>query len=201
MWKTNVCLSAIQIQLANSTAYRAAEQINESLNKLSLVRLVRQTVESDLGDNFQSLYRNNSLKLEEIKRINDLLQELVSQAEHYGEQANVNLTMAMDTATRAKDTAGQRKREAEIARHNASNALSDAMQANSEAENALDTSVEFKVNWFSWLPLPSKKVWLQSEKCSAHGKSSKVEEFPSLLFFAETKFIYSEPIKIESKYM
>ena len=95
----------------------------------------------------------------------------------------------MDTATRAKDTAGQRKREAEIARHNASNALSDAMQANSEAENALDTSMEFKVHWFSCLPLPSKNALLQSEKCSARSKSSKLEEFLSVLFFAKTKVI------------
>lgn len=142
-------MSAVQIQLANSTAYRAAQQISDSLEKLAQVSLGRETVESDLGESFQSLYHNNSLKLEEIKRINELLQQLVSQAEQYGEQANVNLTMAMDTATRAKNTAGQRRREAQIARHNASNALSDAMQANNEAENALETAMEFKVSLVS----------------------------------------------------
>lgn len=142
-------MSAIQIQLANSTAYRAAQQISDSLEKLALVSLLRETVESDLGESFQSLYRNNSLKLEEIKRINELLQQLVSQAEQYGEQANVNLTMAMDTATQAKNTAGQRRREAQIARHNASNALSDAMQASNEAENALETAMEFKASLVS----------------------------------------------------
>ena len=142
---TSVCACAIQIQLANSTAYRAAQQISDSLDKLGLVSSLREEVESDLGNDFQSLYRNNSLRLEEIRRINEMLQELVSQAEKFGEQANVNLTMAMDTATRAKNEAGQRRREAQIARHNATNAHSDAMQVNSEAENALDTATEFKV--------------------------------------------------------
>lgn len=131
--------------MANSTAHRAAEQISDSLAQLTLVSSIREEVKSDLGDDFQSLYRNNSLRLEEIRRINELLKELVSQAETFGEQANVNLTMAMNTATRAKNEAGQRKRQAQIARHNATNAHSDAVQVNSEAENALDTAMEFKV--------------------------------------------------------
>lgn len=147
---TSACPCAIQIQLANSTAYRAAQQISDSLDKLGLVSSLREEVESDLGNDFQSLYRNNSLRLEEIRRINELLQELVSQAERFGEQANVNLTMAMDTATRAKNEAGQRRREAQIARHNATNAHSDAMQANSEAENALDIAMEFKVRLYQF---------------------------------------------------
>lgn len=139
------CACFLQIQLANSTAHRAAEQISDSLAQLTLVSSIREEVESDLGDDFQSLYRNNSLRLEEIRRINELLTELVSQAETFGEQANVNLTMAMNTATRAKNEGGQRKRQAQIARHNATNAHSDAVQVNSEAENALDTAMEFKV--------------------------------------------------------
>lgn len=143
---TSVSPCAFQIQLANSTAHRAAAQISVSLDQLRLVSSLREEVESDLGSDFQSLYRNYSLRLEEIRRINDLLQELVSQAENFGEQANVNLTMAMDTATRAKNEAGQRRREAQIARHNATNAHSDAMQVNREAENALDTAMEFNVS-------------------------------------------------------
>lgn len=143
--KLSSCACALQIQLANSTAHRAAKQINDSLVQLTLVSSLREEVESDLGDDFQSLYRNNSLRLEEIRRINELLKELVSQAETFGEQANVNLTIAMDTATRAKNEAGRRKRQAQIARHNATNAHSDAVQVNSEAENALDTAMEFKV--------------------------------------------------------
>ena len=143
---TSVFPCPVQIQLANSTAHRAAAQINASLDQLRRVSFLREEVESDLGNDFQSLYRNNSLKLEEIRRINDLLQELVSQAENFGEQANVNLTMAMDTASRAKNEAGQRRREAQIARHNATNAHSDALQVNSEAENALNTATEFKVS-------------------------------------------------------
>ena len=142
---TSVSHCALQIQLANATAHRAAAQISVSLDRLSLVSSLREEVESTLGNDFQSLYRNNSMRLEEIRRINELLQELVSQAEIFGEQANVNLTMAMDTATRAKNEAGQRRREAQIARHNATNAHSDAMQVNNEAENALDTAMAFKV--------------------------------------------------------
>ena len=136
---------SLQIQSANSTAYRAAAQISVSLEQLSLVSTLRGEVESNLGNDFQSLYRNNSLRLEEIRRINEILRELVTQAETFGERANVNLTMAMDTATRAKNEAGQRRREAQIARHNATNAHSDAMQVNSEAQNALDTAMGFKV--------------------------------------------------------
>ena len=131
--------------MANSTAQRAAAQISGSLDRLRLVSSLREEVESNLGDDFQSLYLNNSIRLEEIRRINELLQELVSQAENFGEQANGNLTMAMDTATRAKNGAGQRRREAQIAQHNATNAHSDAMQVNNEAENALATATEFKV--------------------------------------------------------
>ena len=143
---TIACSYALQIQLANSTAYRAAAQISVALEQLRLVSTLRGDVESNLGNDFQSLYRNNSLRLEEIRRINEMLQELVTQAETFGEQANVNLTMAMNTATQAKNEVGQRRREAQIARHNATNAHSDAMQVNSEAQNALDTAMEFKVS-------------------------------------------------------
>lgn len=143
---TIACSCALQIQLANSTAYRAAAQINASLEQLRRVSFSREKVESDLGDDFQSLYRNNSLRLEEIRRINELLLELVTRAETFGEQANVNLTMAMNTATRAKNEAGQRRREAQMALHNATNAQSDAMQVNNEAKIASDTATDFKVS-------------------------------------------------------
>ena len=153
------CACALQIQLANSTAHRAAAQISVSLVQLRQVSSRREEVESDLGNDFQSLYRNNSLRLEEIRRINELLRELVSQAETFGEQANVNLAMAMDTATRAKNEAGQRRREAQTARDNATNAQSDAMQVAIEAENALNTATEFKVS----CPIPgNKRSWQSS---------------------------------------
>ena len=139
----------MQIQQANSTAYHAAMQINQSLQKLSMVTLLRETVESDLGDSFQILYRNNSMRLEEISNINKVLLELVRQAESIGDQANGNLTMAVETATQAKNLASQRKREAQSARDNATNAHSDAMQVSTEAKNALDEAMEFKVSLVS----------------------------------------------------
>ena len=95
---------------------------------------------------FQNLYRNNSLQLEEMGRINRILEELVSQAEEFGEKANKNLTKAMDTATQAKNESGQRRREAQSARESAVNAHSDAVQVNREAENALNAAMEFKVS-------------------------------------------------------
>ena len=136
----------IQIQQANTTAYQAAVQISESVGKLAVVSALRETVESKLADSFQSLYHNHSLKLEEIRRINLVLQELVSRAQNFGEKANTNLTIALDTATRAKNESGQRRREAQNARDGAANAHSDAMQVNREAENALNTATEFKVS-------------------------------------------------------
>lgn len=134
------------IQQANATAYHAAKQITDSLEKLSLVTLVRERVESDLGDAFQALYRNNSMRLEEINKINEMLQALVKEAEMIGEQANGNLTMAVKTANRSKDLAGQRKREAQSALDNATNAHSDTLQANTEANNALKAAMSFEEN-------------------------------------------------------
>ena len=136
----------MQIQQANATAYHAAKQITDSLEKLSLVTLVRERVESDLGDAFQALYRNNSMRLEEINKINEMLQALVKEAEMIGEQANGNLTMAVKTANRSKDLAGQRKREAQSALDNATNAHSDTLQANTEANNALKAAMSFEVS-------------------------------------------------------
>lgn len=103
-------------------------------------------MESSLGDSFQSLYRNNSLKLEEIRRISMVLQELVSHAQDFGEKANMNLTKALETATQAKNVSGQRRREAQSARDSAANAHSDTMQVNREADSALNTAMEFKVS-------------------------------------------------------
>ena len=85
----------MRIQQANSTAYHSAMQTSDSLEKLKLVTFVREKVESDLGDAFQTLYRNNSLRLEEISKINEILQALVKIAEIIGEQANGNLTMGL----------------------------------------------------------------------------------------------------------
>lgn len=135
-----------QIQQANSTAYLAARQISESLSQLNVVTALRETIESRLGDEFQNLYRNNSLKLEEIGRINGILEELVSLAEEFGEKANMNLTKAMDTATQAKNESGQRQRQAQNARERAAIAQSDAVRVNREAENALNAAIEFKVS-------------------------------------------------------
>ena len=136
----------MQIQQANSTAYHAAMQISDSLEKLKLVKFVREKVESDLGDTFQTLYRNNSMRLEEISKINEILQALVKEAEIIGKQANGNLTMAVENANRSKDLAGQRKREAQSALDNATNAHSDTLQASGDANNALKTAMGFKVS-------------------------------------------------------
>ena len=135
-----------QIQQANTTAYLAANQISESINKLGLVSLLRESVESSLGDSFQSMYRNHSQKLEEISQIISVLQELLSLAQDLEEKANMNLTQAMEIVSEAKNVSGQRRREAQSARDSASNALSDAMRVEMEAENALNTATEFKVS-------------------------------------------------------
>ena len=135
-----------QIQQANTTAYLAANQISESINKLGLVSLLRESVESRLGDGFQSMYRNHSQKLEEISQIISVLQELLSLAQDLEEKANMNLTQAMEIVSEAKNVSGQRRREAQSARDSASNALSDAMRVEMEAENALNTATEFKVS-------------------------------------------------------
>ena len=139
-------MSLKQIQQANTTAYLAANQISESINKLGLVSGLRQSVETRLGDSFQSMYRNHSQKLEEIRQIISVLQELVSLSQDLGEKANMNLTQAMDVASEAKNVSGQGRREAQSARDSASNALSDAMRVEMEAENALNTAAEFKVS-------------------------------------------------------
>ena len=135
-----------QIQQANTTAYLAANQISESINKLGLVSLLRESVESRLGDSFQSMYRNHSQKLEEISQIISVLQELLSLAQDLEEKANMNLTQAMEIVSEAKNVSGQRRREAQSARDSAANALSDAMRVEMEAENALNTATEFKVS-------------------------------------------------------
>ena len=139
-------MSLKQIQQANTTAYLAANQISESINKLGLVSLLRESVESSLGDSFQSMYRNHSQKLEEISQIISVLQELLSLAQDLEEKANMNLTQAMEIVSEAKNVSGQRRREAQSARDSASNALSDAMRVEMEAENALNTATEFKVS-------------------------------------------------------
>ena len=136
----------MRIQQANSTAYHSAMQTSDSLEKLKLVTFVREKVESDLGDAFQTLYRNNSLRLEEISKINEILQTLVKEAEIIGEQANGNLTMAVETANRSKYLAGQQKREAQSVLDNATNAHSDTLQAGSDANNALKTAMGFEVS-------------------------------------------------------
>ena len=138
-----------QIQQANTTAYLAANQISESINKLGLVSLLRESVESRLGDSFQSMYRNHSQKLEEISQIISVLQELLSLAQDLEEKANMNLTQAMEIVSEAKNVSGQRRREAQSARDSASNALSDAMRVEMEAENALNTATEFKVSLYA----------------------------------------------------
>lgn len=143
---TSIRSSNSVIQQANSTAYLAARQISESLSQLNVVTALRETIESRLGDEFQNLYRNNSLKLEEIGRINGILEELVSLAEEFREKANMNLTKAMDTATQAKNESGQRRRQAQNARERAAIAHTDAVQVNREAENALNAAMEFKEN-------------------------------------------------------
>ena len=146
-WLNAICFPLdMQIQQANSTAYHAAMQISDSLEKLKLVKFVREKVESDLGDTFQTLYRNNSMRLEEISKINEILQALVKEAEIIGKQANGNLTMAVENANRSKDLAGQRKREAQSALDNATNAHSDTLQASGDANNALKTAMGFKVS-------------------------------------------------------
>lgn len=86
------------------------------------------------------------MRLEEINKINEMLQALVKEAEMIGEQANGNLTMAVKTANRSKDLAGQRKREAQSALDNATNAHSDTLQANTEANNALKAAMSFEEN-------------------------------------------------------
>ena len=108
--------------------------------------LLRESVESRLGDSFQSMYRNHSQKLEEISQIISVLQELLSLAQDLEEKANMNLTQAMEIVSEAKNVSGQRRREAQSARDSASNALSDAMRVEMEAENALNTATEFKVS-------------------------------------------------------
>lgn len=146
-WLNAICFPLdMQIQQANSTAYHAAMQISDSLEKLKLVKFVREKVESGLGDTFQTLYRNNSMRLEKISKINEILQALVKEAEMIGEQANGNLTMAVENANRSKDLAGQRKREAQSALDNATNAHSDTLQASGDANNALKTAMGFKVS-------------------------------------------------------
>lgn len=67
------------------------------------------------------------MRLEEISKINEILQALVKEAEIIGEQANGNLTMAVENANRSKDLAGQRKREAQSALDNATSAHSDTL--------------------------------------------------------------------------
>ena len=86
------------------------------------------------------------MRLEEINKIYEILQALVKEAETIGEQANGNLTMAVETANRSKDLAGQRKREAQSALDNATNAHSDTLQASSDTNNLLKTAMRFKVS-------------------------------------------------------
>ena len=67
------------------------------------------------------------MRLEEISKIYEILLALVKEAEVVGEQANGNLTMAVETANRSKDLAGQRKREAQSTLDNATSAHSDTL--------------------------------------------------------------------------
>ena len=146
-WLNAICFPLdMQIQLANSTAYHAAMQISDSLEKTKARYICQRKIELDLGDTFQTLYRNNSMRLEEISKMNEIFQALVKIAEIIGEQANGNLTMAVETANRSKDLAGQRKREAQSALDNATNAHSDTLQASGDANNALKTAMGFKVS-------------------------------------------------------
>ena len=139
----------MQIQQANSTAYLAARQINDSLTKLSNVTTLRESVESTLGADFQSMYHNHSLKLEEIGRINGILKEFVSIAQDFGEKANMNLTKATEIATQALRESRQRREEANTALFSAAGAHSNATMAKKEADTVLNTALKFKVSIFS----------------------------------------------------
>ena len=147
----NKCLLPfVQIQQANSTAYLAARQISESLRDLFDVTTLRETVESTLGAEFQSMYHNNSLKLEEIGRINSILLELVSIAQSFGEKASMDLTKATEIASQALSESRKRKGEVETALYNASDAHLNAELAKSKADTVLNTAMKFKVSILLW---------------------------------------------------
>lgn len=139
----------LQIQQANFTANMAARQINESLTKLSIVTVLRESVESTLGADFQSMYHNHSSKLEEIRRINGILLEFVSFAQNFGEKAYMNLTNATEIATQALRKSRQRRDEAKTALDSAASAHSNATMAKKEADTVLNTTMKFKVSIFS----------------------------------------------------
>lgn len=118
--------------------------INASLSRLPEISELNNAVK--IGDNFHSLYQNNSMKLEEIAEIITVLQKLLLDVENYGNKTAMNLMKANETAILAKREAGQRKREAENAFHNASNAHDDVKDLYREAENVTNLAREFKVS-------------------------------------------------------
>ena len=128
------------------TAFLAARQVNESLEKLQQVSNISEEVRSYLGDNFQTLYLNHSMRLAKTRRLMQTLEELLSQSKTLGEQATAIVGDAEETSFQAKNLAIQRKREAQSALDNATNAQSDALQAHDLAENALRLATGFKVS-------------------------------------------------------
>lgn len=118
--------------------------INASLSRLPEISELNNAVK--IGDNFHSLYQNNSMKLKEIAEIITVLQKLLLDVENYGNKTAMNLMKANETAILAKREAGQRKREAENVFHNASNAHDDVKDLYREAENVTNLAREFKVS-------------------------------------------------------
>lgn len=142
---TSIENSYHEIQQSNLTAYRAAEMIDISLSKLPEISELRnRTVET--VDNFTSLFRNNSLKLQELELIATNLLDLLSLVENLNEEAAMNLFEANETVTQARNQAGQKNRDAQKALDDAEGAFNDVMEVNRTAKDIMGRTEVFKEN-------------------------------------------------------
>ena len=119
--------------------------IDISLSKLPEISELRnRTVET--VDNFTSLFRNNSLKLQELELIATNLLDLLSLVENLNEEAAMNMFEANETVTQARNQAGQKNRDAQKALDDAEGAFNDVMEVNRTAKDIMRRTEVFKVS-------------------------------------------------------
>lgn len=115
------------------------------MSRLDLVSRRRIEVERRLGPTFQEELRNNSQLLEQIRKLSDEINNLLSSAVAKGNEANETARNAETNIKTALATATQRKAEAEKALNDAQNASTRAARVKAEATTAQSTTAEFKV--------------------------------------------------------
>ena len=102
-------------------------------------------MESRLGAHFRAQLKNNSLVLEQIRKITEELLALVQESQTYRDHAQTNVTEADAAIQSAADTVRLRKSQAYSALQDALNAERNVSQAHQAAVEAQNKTTMFKV--------------------------------------------------------